>query len=98
MGGQFVFGTLQATLASELTVPADSSVNALPSKCVGIWVGGAGDLEVSLIGDPDSYVTIVGVPAGTFVQGRFANFKGSVAGTTATSLVALSVGGNWRGL
>jgi hypothetical protein len=85
MGGQFVFGTLQATLASELTVPADSSVNALPNKCVGIWVGGAGDLEVSLIGD-------------TFVQGRFANFKGSVAGTTATSLVALSVGGNWRGL
>jgi hypothetical protein len=95
MGGQFVFGTLQATLANELT---DDTVTVLKGRCVGIWVGGAGDLEVSLIGDPDAFVTMAGVPAGTFVQGRFHTVSNAAGGTTATSLVSFHVGGNWRGL
>lgn len=98
MGGQYVFGTLQATVGVEITVGASGDPQALRGKCVGLWVGETGNLEVSFIGDSDTYVTIVGVPAGTFVQGRFANLERVDQGTTADSIVSFHVSGNWRGI
>jgi hypothetical protein len=97
MGGAYTFGTLQATTARDLTIAASGAVQKLSAKCVGIWVGGTGDLVVSLIGEPDNYVTFTAVPAGTFVQGRFANIENIDGGCTVTFATSLHVGGNWRG-
>lgn len=94
--GNYTFGTLQATLADELTIAASGDPQKLRNRCVGLWVGGTGDLEVSLVGAPDDFVTIVAVPAGTFVQGRFAYIENIDGGSTATAVVSFHVGGEVR--
>lgn len=64
--------------------PSDSTV---VTGCYGVYVGGAGDLAVRGIGSTSgTTVTLVGVPAGTFVPGRFSRI---MAATTATNIVLL---------
>ena len=56
----------------------------LREPCIGIYVGGSGDLVVDMV---DSTGTpLKAVPAGTLLTGRFINVQ--AAGTTATNLVA----------
>lgn len=55
-----------------------------PTKA--LWVGGAGNVAVELVGD-DASVTLVGVDAGTLLP--VAAVKVLATGTTATDIVAL---------
>lgn len=50
----------------------------------GIWIGGAGDVAIKLEGDAAA-TTIVAVPAGTFIPGRFARVMST--NTNATIIV-----------
>jgi len=78
--------------ASTLEGPAEAAAAVTPSDVTNLtpsakalYVGGAGDISlVTLAGDE---VTLVGVPAGTFVPIRVARVNST--STTATSIVAL---------
>lgn len=50
-----------------------------------LFVGGAGDVAVRMVGDPTTTVTITSVPAGTFLPLRVTRV---MAATTATAIVA----------
>lgn len=62
-----------------------SDATSLPGRCLGIYVGGTGD--VALVGEDDVAVTFVGVPAGTVLP--CGAKRVNATGTTATSIVAL---------
>ena len=53
--------------------------------CIGLYVGGAGDVAVRCLNAPDTTVTFATVPAGTFVPGSFTRV---MAATTATTILA----------
>lgn len=74
-----------AANAAAISTGAGDAV--LPNAARGIYVGGAGDIKVDLVGPVGSGVTFVAVPAGTILPIRAA--KVYQAGTTATNLVAL---------
>ena len=62
--------------------PSDSTdLSATVTK--GIWVGAGGNVALQLTGD-SATTTLLNVPSGTFIPGRF---KHIMAATTATSLV-----------
>lgn len=72
-------------VTSTAVTPSDSTdLTTLATK--GIWVGGTGDLSIKLLND-SAAVSILAVPAGTFIPG---SFKRVMAATTATSIVAFS--------
>ena len=52
----------------------------------GLLVGGAGDVAVRMIGDPDTTVTLTGVVAGAILPLRVTRV---MAATTATNITAL---------
>lgn len=54
---------------------------AILGHCVGLWVGAAGAVNVTQL--DGSTATILGIPAGTFVPGRFTQVN--TTGTTVTS-------------
>lgn len=56
-------------------------------RVVALWVGGAGNVVGRLEGD-SADVTFTGVPAGTYLYGRFTSIA---ATTTATNIVGLAV-------
>lgn len=58
-------------------------------RCVSIYVGGAGDVEVYLEGAPTTAVVFKSVPAGTYLHGRFTTVVDN--NTTATDMVGLAV-------
>lgn len=64
--------------------PSDSV--ALPFRCRGLWVGGAGDVTV-FAKDGVTAVTLKAVPAGTLLNIRVSYVKAS--GTNATFIVAM---------
>lgn len=73
-----------ATSAQAIT-PSDS--NALATTPRALYVGGAGDVSVILIGDA-SAVTFSAVPAGTILPLRCSKVRAT--GTTATNIVGIS--------
>ena len=62
--------------------PSDASNLARESR--GIWVGGAGDLKVDMVGTGTG-VTFVGIPAGSLLPLRVSKIYAT--GTTATDIV-----------
>lgn len=64
-------------------IPNDAA--DLSSSTRGIWVGGAGDINVDLVGS--GTVVIAGVPAGTLLPLRVKRIRST--NTTATLIVAL---------
>jgi hypothetical protein len=54
---------------------------AIVGKCVGLWVGAAGAVGVTML--DGTARTLLGVPAGTFLRGRFESV--TTAGTTVAS-------------
>ena len=68
--------------------PSDSADIADGGRCVGLYVGTAGDVTVVFDRRPDSEtVTFVGVPAGSPVPGRIRRVMHT--GTDADDIVAL---------
>lgn len=72
--------------------PAREAVSVSPSDTVdleyvtrALWVGGAGDVKVSMIDGGE--VTLAGIPAGTLLPIRVKRVWST--GTTGTSIVAL---------
>lgn len=84
-----IFANQSSTLSSPAQdgaaiTPSDSTPLAQPTRA--IYVGGAGDVVVILLGD-SSAVTFKAVPVGTWLWVRAATVKST--GTTATNLLAL---------
>lgn len=52
----------------------------------GLFVGGAGNVAVRMVGDPDTTVTLTGVTAGSILPLRVTRV---MAATTATNITAL---------
>lgn len=71
-----------ATSATAVT-PADGADLAKP--CVGLWVGGAGNVKVDML--DGTTVTFSGVPAGTWL--RICAKRVYATGTTATLILSL---------
>lgn len=69
----------------DLVAVTPSDTVALPFRCRGLWVGGAGDVTV-LAKDGVTAVAVKNVPAGTQLNGRVSYVKAT--GTTATFIVA----------
>lgn len=65
--------------------PNDATI--LPAGVQGLWVGGTGNLAVRGINDA-APVTLLAVPAGTFIRGQFARVYST--NTTATNIVAVA--------
>ena len=63
--------------------PGDGSDVTYATRAV--WVGGAGDLKVTMLGGDT--ITLVGVPAGCLIPIRVSRVWST--GTTATSIVGL---------
>lgn len=63
--------------------PADATEFTVETR--GIWVGGAGDLAVTMVGGGN--VTFVGVPAGTLLPICVTHVRST--GTTATSITRI---------
>lgn len=78
-----MYGGGSAGNCSSVT-PNDSA--DLPSICRGIWVGGAGNLAVTL-SESGENITFTGVPAGTLLPLEVKRVYAT--GTTATNLVAV---------
>lgn len=57
----------------------------LPRSAFALWVGGAGDLAIDTVGGQT--VTLVAVPAGTYINIQTKRVR---ATSTATNIVALS--------
>lgn len=82
------------SLTADNTAPAFGAIAVTPSDstnltggpCRGLWVGGAGNINVIMANNGAS-VTFVGVPAGTIMP--LAVLRVNAASTTATSIVAL---------
>jgi hypothetical protein len=55
----------------------------------GIWVGGAGNIVMSLVHAPATFLTFTGVQAGTMMAVRPAVIRSTANGTSATGIVAL---------
>jgi len=53
--------------------------------CIGIYVGGTGDVAVRTLNNASTTVTFSSVPVGTFIPG---NFTRVMAATTATNMLA----------
>lgn len=70
------------TKSVAITKSDSTDLSATVTK--GIWVGGGGDVAIKLVGDTAA-VTLVAVPSGTFIPGRFARVMST--NTTATSIV-----------
>ena len=70
--------------ASAVT-PSDSAAVGAGGYCVGLWVGGAGNVAVVLASGVS--VTFTSVPAGTLLPIYVTKVKAT--GTTATNIVAL---------
>lgn len=79
--------TRPGTRSFDIT-PADGA--DLPVGTRWIYVGGAGDVKVSLVDDPAAHagITLKAVPAGSFL--RVAARRVYLTGTTATLLVGLA--------
>ena len=78
-----------AEYAAEVT-PADGADIPNGGRCIGIYVGTAGDLAVRFDGRPDSdseTTTFVGVPAGAVIPARIRRVMNT--NTDASDLVAL---------
>lgn len=52
--------------------------------CIGLYVGGAGDVAARTLNAPATTVTFTAPPVGTFIPG---NFTRVMAATTATNLL-----------
>lgn len=75
-------GAVRPTGAFAVT-PNDTT--DLPRVAEALWVGGAGNLSVIFERDVDP-VSLVGVPAGSYVLGRIRRVR--LSGTSATDIVA----------
>jgi hypothetical protein len=80
------------THGRSLTSPPEEAAPIIPDDAGGlafatraIWVGGAGDLRVRMLGG--AVVTLAGVPAGSLLPLRVAQVLATA--TTATALVGL---------
>lgn len=67
------------------TVTKSDSTDITSTATKGLYVGGAGDLAVMGVGD-SAAVTLVGVPAGTFVPGAYKRVMST--NTTATNIIS----------
>lgn len=78
--------TFKYETATSLKAVTPDDDNDLPDGvCRALWIGGAGDVELTAE-DDDTSVTIASVAAGTILQIRT---KRVLAGTTATAVIAL---------
>ncbi len=76
---------LQSSAPAEKLVAVTKSDSTVVN-CRGLWVGGAGDVAITAVGDTAA-VTIPSVPAGTLLP--IACHYVMSTNTTATSMVAL---------
>jgi hypothetical protein len=76
--------TVSPAVNGAAITPNDSTPLTQPTRM--IYVGGAGDLTVILVGDTAA-ITFKAVPVGTVLNVRASTVKAT--GTTATNLVAL---------
>lgn len=76
---------LQPTKLTAVTKSDSTDTTATATK--GIWVGGAGDLAVKGAGDSVA-VTLVAVPAGTYIPGAYQRIMAT--NTTATNIVSFA--------
>lgn len=53
--------------------------------CIGLYVGGAGDVHVRTLDDPSTTVVFTAPPVGTFIPGHFTRVMNA---TTATLILA----------
>lgn len=83
MAAPYVNAGSQSAEHALVVTPSDST--QLPATR-GVWVGGAGNVAVTMSGDNDA-VTFSGVPAGTLLPIRATQIKST--GTTATLILAL---------
>lgn len=86
----FIPQEVPAQNSAAVNTAADVNMNTLFNSgfCTKLWVGGAGNVALQLIGDTTP-VTLTGVPAGTLLQNlQIAIVKSTANGTTATGLVA----------
>lgn len=74
-----------------INLAADTAFSSISTQGApatrGLWVGGAGNVKVDLMGG--GTVTFTGVLAGTLLQIRASKIYSTTNGTTASNLVAL---------
>lgn len=80
-----VGGSLDSPAKNAAAVTPNDSAD-LPNVAVALWVGGAGNVSVDMVGGQES-VVFTGVPAGTILPIRVKRVNST--GTTATTITAL---------
>ena len=83
--GQYPGGLESGAALGEVVTPSDSVDLTNVSRA--IWVGGAGDVTVRLVGDPTTAITFTAVPVG-WLEVRATRVDST--GTDATTMVAVS--------
>lgn len=76
---------LQRSPRRAVSVTKSDSTDVTKTAKRGLWIGGAGDVSVMYAGDTVA-VTLLAVPAGTFLPGEFKRVMST--GTTATSIIS----------
>lgn len=76
-----------ASSAENAAAVTKSDATVFDPSTRGLYVGGAGDVAVRMIGPPAASVTFVGVPAGTILPVQCDQVLSS--GTSATNIVRL---------
>ena len=74
-----------AVLPNRITAVTPSDTDTLPGTCIGLYIGGLGNISVDTLGGDES-VVFTGVVAGLTLAGRFKRVNAT--GTTATNILA----------
>lgn len=77
--------------ATAINLASDTDLSTAVTR--GLWVGGAGDVKVTMAGElpktDGATTTFTGVPAGTLLPIKVKTVFSSANGTSATSILAL---------